>query len=354
VTVSSSTGRQIRRKRRARTYAEARVKLREMQEDMRAGIDPRRLTVSAQLDRWLARMKLSGMSRSTIENYRWAIDNYLRPALGGIILSKLTPDDIDKLLFTMADAGAAKNTMMRVRAVLSMAIDDAVARRLVSWNPVSATKTPAGPRRESRSFTAEEASTLLQQVMGDRLEALWLSCLLLGLRPGEVAGLVWSDIDLDAGVLAVRRARVHDPDGMRLGGTKTKRSVRTLEMPALLIEVLRRHRLRQLEERNLVGEAWQDYELVFTTTVGTPIDRWSLRRQFARMTETAGLGRWHPSELRHTTVSLLSDAGVSLEEIADIVGHSTTRMTGDTYRHPVRATAGGRGRQVMEELFGSK
>jgi integrase len=330
------------------------MKLREMQDDMRAGIASGRLTVSAHLDRWLARRKRSGISLSTIENYRWAIDNHLRPALRGITLSKLTPDDIDKVLFTMADAGAAKNTMMRVRAVLSMAIDDAVARRLVSWNPASATKTPAGPRRESRSFTAKQASTLLRHVTRDRLEALWLSCLVLGLRPGEVAGLVWSNIDLDTGLLAVSRARLHDPDGMRLGRTKTKRSVRTLEMPAVLIEAIRRHQLRQVEERNLVGEAWQDYDLVFTTTVGTPIDRWSLRRQFASLTEAAGLGRWHPSELRHTTVSLLSDAGVSLEEIADLVGHSTTRMTGDTYRHPVRATAGGGGRQVMEELFGSK
>jgi hypothetical protein len=86
-----------------------------------------------------------------VENYRWAIDKHLRPAIDGIALAKLTPGDIDKVLFTMADGGAAQNTMMRVRAVLSTAIDDAVARRLVTWKRVSATRTPAGPRRESRS-----------------------------------------------------------------------------------------------------------------------------------------------------------------------------------------------------------
>jgi integrase len=352
VTVMTTQGRQVRRKRIARTYSEARAKLRELQDELQAGVNPGRLTVATYLDRWLKRQEASDKSPSTVANYRWAIDTHLKPTLGHITLPKLTPDNIDVFLATMAESGAAKNTMMRVRAVLSMALDDAVARRVVTWNPVTATRTPAGPKRESRSLTLEQARALLDKIRGDRLEAMWLTMLLVGLRPGEAAGLRWDDLELKTGFLHVRRARLDEPGGIRLGDPKTRRSTRTIELPAPVQEALRRHRVRQAEERLAAGATWHDNGMVFCTTVGTPIDRWALRRHFTKLTEQAGLGQWHPTELRHSTVSLLSDAGVRLEEVADLAGHSTTRMTGDVYRHVVRQAVGGGAKAVMEQMFG--
>ncbi|MGH9063501.1 MAG: site-specific integrase [Acidimicrobiales bacterium] len=352
VDLAGAGRRRVRRKRTARTYAEARSKLRELQEELRAGIDPGRLNLGSYLQRWLERQDSSDKSPSTVENYRWAIDKHLSPAIGAVPLAKLTPEDVEGVLLAMARAGAARNTMMRVRAVLSMALDDAVRRRVIAWNPTTATKVPAGPRKARRSLTLEQAVTLLDAIQGDRLAAAWLILLLLGLRPGELCGLTWDDVDLDAGLLHVRRARLHEPAGMRLGPTKTSRSVRTLDMPSLVVAGLRTHRARQAAEREAAGPAWQDHNLVFTTTVGTPIDRWSLRRRFTALTEAADLGQWHPTEMRHSAVSLLSDAGVREEDVADIVGHATTRMTHEVYRHPVRPSISA-AKGAMEALFGS-
>ena len=100
-----------------------------------------------------------------------------------------------------------------------------------------------------------------------------------------------------------------------------------------------------------MGEAWHDARLVFATGVGTLLDPANLRRDLRRVTEQAGLGRWHPHELRHSAASLLSAAGVPLEEVADVLGHASTRVTSQTYRHATTPTVEA-GADPMERLFG--
>ncbi|MGH9102509.1 MAG: site-specific integrase, partial [Acidimicrobiales bacterium] len=164
-------------------------------------------------------------------------------------------------------------------------------------------------------------------------------------------GLAWADVDLDAGLLTVRRSRKHEPGGIVLGEVKTAGSRRCLDLPTLATEGLRAHRARQAAERLTAGPAWQDLDLVFTTRIGTPIDRWSLRRSFTTLTEAAGLGAWHPHEARHSAASILSDAGVPLEQIADVLGHAPgSRMTAGVYRHQINPTIAA-ARRAMDNLF---
>jgi integrase len=118
------------------------------------------------------------------------------------------------------------------------------------------------------------------------------------------------------------------------------------------VEALRQHQARQIAQADVMGEQWQDLGLVFPTSRGTLLDPANLRRALRTVTELAGLGRWHPHELRHSAASLLSAAGVPLEEVADVLGHTSTRVTSATYRHrttpTVDAAAG-----PMEALFRS-
>jgi integrase len=124
-----------------------------------------------------------------------------------------------------------------------------------------------------------------------------------------------------------------------------------LDLPTPVVEALRAHRVRQLEERLRAGRAWLDSGLVFTTSVGTPLDPANLRRLFSALTKRAGLGHWTPKELRHSAASLLSASGVPLELVADVLGHDGTRMTAAVYRHAVRPTVAA-GAEAMERLFG--
>ena len=117
-------------------------------------------------------------------------------------------------------------------------------------------------------------------------------------------------------------------------------------MPPLVVEVLQRHRERQDKERVAAGDAWVETGLVFTTTLGTPIDPSNLRREFAKLTRKAGIGHWHPHELRH------SAAGVPIEQISDVLGHEGPRTTAAVYRHLVNPSVSA-GKAPMDALFGA-
>jgi integrase len=225
---------------------------------------------------------------------------------------------------------------------------------MITRNAARLAVVPPAPARESRSLTVEQARLLLAAVRGDRLEAAWVSMLLLGLRPGEVFALSWDDVDFESGVLHVRRA-IQRAGGAKftLGDPKTPRSRRSLDLPVMAAESLRSHRASQAAERLAAGSLWEDSGLVFTTAFGTMLDPANTRRAFSRLTTGAGLGRWHPHEARHSTVSILSAAGVRLEEVADVVGHAPgSRMTGDVYRHQINASVSV-AKVAMDELFGT-
>jgi integrase len=173
---------------------------------------------------------------------------------------------------------------------------------------------------------------------GDRLEALWLTALHLGLRPGELRGLVWRDIDLEATPTVLHLREAMQQDGT-LGALKSGARRRSLALPTSVAEALLRHLDRQVAERATAGDRWVgsfDHlgGLVWATGRGTAINGSNLRRSFAQLRERAGVeGRWSPYACRHTAVSLLSDAGLSAERIADVMGHRDTRMIFRTYRH---------------------
>jgi integrase len=236
----------------------------------------------------------------------------------------------------------AKNSLRRIRAVLVTALDHADRRELVRRNVARLTTTPDGRFSERRSLSAAKAAALLGSMRGDRLEALVIVGVTMGLRPRELTGLSWRDVDLDASVLHVRRALKRENNRPVMGELKTTRSRRSLGLPPFVVAALRRRQEFQAWERAAAGTDWSAQwdaeELVFTTTAGTPVDPSNLRRYFRRACANAGIGRWMPYEMRHTAASLLSDDGVPLEHVADLLGHDGTRMVAQVYRHAVSPT----------------
>jgi integrase len=140
---------------------------------------------------------------------------------------------------------------------------------------------------------------------------------------------------------------------VRLGGdTKTAKSRRTLGLPQAVVEALREHRIRQDEDRLAAGELWREEGLVFATMLGTPLDAANVRRSFKSICVAAGLeDGWAPRELRTSFVSLLSASGVPVEEVARLVGHSSSRTTEVVYRREPRPVLV-KGAEVMDQLFG--
>ena len=250
-------------------------------------------------------------------------------------------------------AGYARASLEKVRGVLVQVLRHAERQGLVARNVAALVPTPAGPRATGRSLTLEQARALLQAARGHPLEAAFMVGLTCGLRPGELLGLGWEDVDLDQGVLRVSRAVSRVGGTVQLGRTKTASSRRQLLLPTAAVQALRQHRVRQLAQQDLLGEHGHDLGLVFATSRGTLLDPANLRRALRTVTERAGLGRWHPHELRHSAASLLSAAGVPLEEVADVLGHASTRVTSATYRHRTTPTIAAAARP-MQTLFGTE
>ena len=163
----------------------------------------------------------------------------------------------------------------------------------------------------------------------------------LGLRPGEASGLTWADVDLKRGVIHVRRSLKLERGALVLDERlKTERSRRSLEAPEAVVDALKAHRKLQVAAQLKAGALWQPLypDMVFTTSHGTPIIPRNLARSLALLTKSLGLGTWHPHELRHTSASLMSEAGTPMERIADQLGHDGTRMGLLVYRHATKPT----------------
>ena len=164
-----------------------------------------------------------------------------------------------------------------------------------------------------------------------------LMVLALGLRQGEALGLRWTDVDLERGTLRVQKQLQRIDGKLQLTEPKTERSRRTIALPGFALDALRGHRVRQLEERLVAGEQWQDHGLVFPSTNGTPLDPRNMVRQVHELLDRAGLPRKRFHDLRHTCATLLLVQGADLRVVMDVLGHSQISLTANTYQHVVES-----------------
>jgi len=205
--------------------------------------------------------------------------------------------------------------------------------RLVAINAASLVEAPRTEQSESRPLTPEQTMKLLKSIRGDRLEALYTVAVAIGLRRGEALGLTWDCIDFDAATLTVRFQLQRIDKVLVRVEPKTARSRRTVALPSVVVDALRRHKIRQLEERLLAGSRWQDTGYVFTTTIGTPLDGRSVTRFFTDALTRAELPHVRFHDLRHGCATLLLTQGASLRAIMETLGHSQIAVTANIYAH---------------------
>jgi integrase len=349
-------GKRIRRKVGGRTRQDVKDKLEELHADLNAGVHTPdgRYTVGQAVQDWL-REGLQGRSDKTITLNRDVLKAVV-DRIGRTALRELTAHDVRRALTEIA-ATRSSRTVLVAHNALERAIRHAEANDYVRRNVASLVRPPSGqPGRPSKSLTLDQANTLLAAAEGSPLGAYVVLCLLTGVRTEEARALTWEYVDLDGDPTAVppvpphvavwRSVRAH-------GDTKTQKSRRTLRLPDRAIAALREHLLQQADQRLQADHLWQDRDLVFCTSVGTALDAANVRRTFKKITTAAGLGGdWTPRELRTSFVSLMSDSGVPVEEIARLVGHTSSRTTEVVYRRELRPVIT-TGAEVMDKIFSS-
>ncbi|MET8461634.1 tyrosine-type recombinase/integrase [Micromonospora zamorensis] len=335
----------------AKSEAEAVRKRDELRRQLQLGVDlsaqPR--TLEAWLTEWLRDVKThDGTRPSTLVRYRLAVSKHLVPGLGRVKLDRLTPRDVQRFL-TGLRGKLAPASIIKVHAVLRVALADAERMDLVPRNVAKAAKPPALGRTERRALTPEEAKTLLSVLTGDRLESLFVLALATGLRRAER----WSDVDLPGRALFVRQTLQRTDHGLVFVPPKTHRSARPLPLSALAVRALEAQRVRQAKERLAAGEVWSDLGLVFASTIGTAMEPRNVNRRFEQLRAAAGLDWLHLHDLRHAFATFMLDQGEELRTVMELLGHSTIRMTADTYG-PVLPARARQAASAIDRILGQE
>jgi integrase len=295
--------------------------------------EPTKQTIAEFLNKWLDGAAAQRVRPRTLESYRKLIANYVIPAFGDRKLSQLRLPEIEKLYTDMRTRGLSPRTVRYTHSVLRTALKHAARARLLSHNPTDYATLPRHERTEMQCLDRAEAFRFLAAAENDRYHALWELLAVGGLRPGEALGVKWGDIS--GSTITVQRALVAGGENWQVADTKTAGSRRSKLLVASTVKALQTHRRRQAEEKLRAGVAYRDNGFVFVTETGLPLDIQHVTRQhFHKVLKAAGIDKKiRLYDLRHTAATLMGYAGFSLKEISEQLGHSTIRLTADTYSH---------------------
>ena len=307
-------------------------------------VDRSRLSVGDYLDQWLeGRLNLRPAS---VVFYRVAVERYLRPELGQTRLDELRVSDIERAFSKIRRGVDGRGNPVspaligRLKTTLRAALNVAVKRQLIHLNPAALVEIEAHKRPTVHVWDGATTGRFLDSTAEDLHGPMWHLIASFGLRRGEAAGLRWSDVDLEHGIVTIAVQRTQLGRQIVDGTPKTRAGVRTLSLDQGTVDVLRTQWERRCAAEMSWGpDTWVDSGLVFTTEDGRGLQPQYLTRLFTRACKAGGFPQIRLHDLRHTSASLGLAAGESLVEVSKRLGHSQLAVTADTYSHVLPALA---------------
>ena len=277
------------------------------------------------------------VAEQTYNSYESILRIHIRDRIGTMKLSDIKLKDVQRVYTEMQMEGLSPRTVRYAHAVLSMALKKAIELNYLIRNPCEFAELPKQIKKETKAFSPQQASAFLRHANGTKHGLIFEFALLTGMRPEEYLSIRWSDLDLKKGLVTVQRALIwRKGGGYKFDPPKTQKSRRSIPLPSNLISKIKRHRKNQLEDRMRLGQAYQNLDLVFSSEIGTPINYRNLTlRHYNKILESAGLDNegFVLYSLRHTCATLLLASGENPKVVSERLGHSSVRMTLDTYSH---------------------
>ena len=303
-------------------------------------VPPADPTVAEWLKFW-NESKVEGLRTTTRRNYRRMVRLYIVPMLGDVKVRALTPMQVQIFVNAMKgrqkSGGGGKISAGYVRLIfstLSTALTFAVQQTALEKNPCRGVVVPKDQPRRPEDTSAEMVQAILDEARGTRWYALLYLAAYTGMRRGEVLGLTWRAIDLDARQISVERQRTDGEDGTVELPPKSEKSARTLEVGASLVRVLRSHRAVQQEEFIANGLEWTESTHCFTSARGRPYTPKAFTSAFGEIRVRAGYPNTTLHALRHAHASILLDEHrASLPVVSERLGHASVDITARIYSH---------------------
>ena len=285
------------------------------------------------------------------------LDRYIRPELGARRVNQIETRDIQRVYAAMqSQKGLSARVVRHTHATFRQVLDQAVEWKLITRNPADSLKRklPKVDDVERRVLGGVEASAFLRACSEKPHGLLFEFALLSGMRPEEYLALQWRDLNFERNTAQVRRALVRHKKVWRFQEPKTKGSKRTVTIPASLSRKLAAHKRAQSEHRLKVGGEWEAHDLVFCGEFGAPLSIPNLTyRYFRPILTAAGLPQIRLYDLRHSHATLLLAADEHLKVVSERLGHSTIRLTADTYSHVLEGMQQGTASKPDSMMYGT-
>ncbi|MDX2168436.1 MAG: site-specific integrase [Deltaproteobacteria bacterium] len=326
------------------TKRQAEAELTRMTNEIATGafVEPTRMTVSAFLDRWLADSAAIRVSAKTLERYEEIVRKHLIAALGPIRLVDLRPLHIQEYYAAALRSGRldgkgalSAQTVLHHHRVLREALHQAVRWQLLARNPADAVDPPKPSRREMQVLDETETAEVLAAIRDSRLRLAVFVAVTTGLRRGEVLALQWNDIDLAEQRIHVNRTVEQTKHHVRVKEPKTAKGRRTVTIPPVLVKELKRYRAAQLKLRLQVGAEFNKDGLLFYNERGTLWRPSALTRAFSRVMIRLGGKYVRLHDLRHSHATQLLRHDIHPKIVQERLGHSSFKLTMDTYTHVI-------------------
>lgn len=290
-------------------------------------------TIELFLTQWLENRKGAVRIR-TYERYEELVRLHILPVLGRHQLQKLTPQHIQAFYTKKLNEGLSPTTVNVLHSLLHKALDDAVRLGAVGRNASDAVSAPSRAHYEIQPFSMEQAQQFLVATRGHSMEALFVLAITTGMRRGEILALKWQDINFSQNMLQIRRIFTRQPGNRYIEAKpKTEKSRRSILLAPIVVTLLKQHRTRQLEAKLKAGAEWQERDLVFCTSLGTPLNPNKVVDRFKTLLKRAELPEIRFHDLRHSAATILLSMEVHPKVVQELLGHNQISMTMDIYSH---------------------
>jgi integrase len=313
-------------------------------------IEPTKISVGEWFDTWLKEYKQPPIIKlSTYVSYEMFIRAHLKPILGCLLLKDLRPEHLqkfynDKFRNGRVDGkgGLSAKTLHNLHNMIHEGLEQAVKNNLIMRNVSKATTLPKRSKKEIRVLTLAEQKKFMKALSKERLNTAFILCLGSGLRLGELLALKWEDVNLDDGIIKVRKTlnRLKTLDEGSSTKTKlifqdpkTEKGRRNIPIPENIITELKAHRARQRQEKIAFGGEFNELNLVFCSEAGTPLEPRSFIRKLHSIIEKSSIDHTNVHALRHTFATRLLEANEHPKVVQEMLGHANIAMTLDTYSH---------------------